>query len=424
MRLRSSFHDGFESLKMNRWSALLLPLALSATPIAHARDCSADWVSAWASSQFRPTGDAELPAGTLRDQTLRQIVRPSVDGNRIRVRFSNVAGTRPLRISGASIARAQSSGSPTIDAATSMPLRFDGRAAVIIPAGADYLSDPVDMPAKALETIAISLHYDGEPEQTSHPGSRATSWHMPGDHLSDATMAGAAHFDHWFNLAALEVERCAPSRLIVALGDSITDGKGSTTNGNDRWTDVLAKRLQADPQRPGIAIVNQGIGGNRLLNDGLGPNALARLDRDVLAQPGVTHLIVLEGINDLGTLTLEAPVSQAEHDAHVARIIGAYRQIIARAHAKGIKVIGGTIMPFVGNGYYHANRDNEADRQAVNAWIRTPGHFDAVVDFDRVMRDPAKPERLLPAYDDGDALHPSPAGYRAMGDAIPLNLFD
>ncbi len=424
MRLRSSFHDGFESLKMNRWSALLLPLALSATPIAHARDCSADWVSAWASSQFRPTGDAELPSGTLRDQTLRQIVRPSVDGNRIRVRFSNVAGTRPLRISGASIARAQSSGSPTIDAATSMPLRFDGRAAVIIPAGADYLSDPVDMPAKALETIAISLHYDGEPEQTSHPGSRATSWHMPGDHLSDATMAGAAHFDHWFNLAALEVEPCAPSRLIVALGDSITDGKGSTTNGNDRWTDVLAKRLQADPQRPGIAIVNQGIGGNRLLNDGLGPNALARLDRDVLAQPGVTHLIVLEGINDLGTLTLEAPVSQAEHDAHVARIIGAYRQIIARARAKGIKVIGGTIMPFVGNGYYHANRDNEADRQAVNAWIRTPGHFDAVVDFDRVMRDPVKPERLLPAYDDGDALHPSPAGYRAMGDAIPLNLFD
>ena len=424
MRLRSSFHDGFESLKMNRWSALLLPLALSATPIAHARDCSADWVSAWASSQFRPTGDAELPSGTLRDQTLRQIVRPSVDGNRIRVRFSNVAGTRPLRISGASIARAQSSGSPTIDAATSMPLRFDGRAAVIIPAGADYLSDPVDMPAKALETIAISLHYDGEPEQTSHPGSRATSWHMPGDHLSDATMAGAAHFDHWFNLAALEVEPCAPSRLIVALGDSITDGKGSTTNGNDRWTDVLAKRLQADPQRPGIAIVNQGIGGNRLLNDGLGPNALARLDRDVLAQPGVTHLIVLEGINDLGTLTLEAPVSQAEHDSHVTRIIGAYRQIIARAHAKGVKVIGGTIMPFVGNGYYHANRDNEADRQAVNAWIRTPGHFDAVVDFDRVMRDPAKPERLLPAYDDGDALHPSPAGYRAMGDAIPLNLFD
>ena len=409
---------------MKRWSALLLPIALSATSIAHARDCSPNWVSAWASSQFRPTGDAELPAGTLRDQTLRQIVRPSVAGDRMRVRFSNVAGTQPLRIAGASIARAQSSQSPTIDAATSTPLLFDGQAAVIIPAGSDYLSDPVEMPAKALETIAVSLHYDGEPEQTSHPGSRATSWYLPSDHLSDAVMTDALHFDHWFNLAALEVERCAPARVIVALGDSITDGKGSTTNGNDRWTDVLAERLQRDPQRRGIAIVNQGIGGNRLLNDGLGPNALARLDRDVLAQPGVTHLIVLEGINDLGTLTRVAPVSKADHAAHVARIIGAYRQIIARAHAKGIKVIGGTIMPFVGNGYYHADRDNEADRQAVNAWIKTPGHFDAVVDFDRVMRDPARPERLLPAYDDGDALHPSAAGYRAMGDAIPLSLFD
>lgn len=409
---------------MKRWSALLLPIALSATSMAHARDCSPNWVSAWASSQFRPTGDAELPAGTLRDQTLRQIVRPSVAGDRMRVRFSNVAGTQPLRIAGASIARAQSSQSPAIDAATSTPLLFDGQAAVIIPAGSDYLSDPVEMPAKALETIAVSLRYDGEPEQTSHPGSRATSWHVAGDHLRDERMDGAAHFDHWFNLAALEVDRCAPARLVVALGDSITDGKGSTTNGNDRWTDVLAERLQADPQRRGIAIVNQGIGGNRLLNDGLGPNALARLDRDVLAQPGVTHLIVLEGINDLGTLTREAPVSKADHAAHVARIVGAYRQIIVRAHAKGIKVIGGTIMPFVGNGYYHADRANEADRQAVNAWIRAPGHFDAVVDFDRVMRDPARPERLRPAYDDGDALHPSPAGYRAMGEAVPLTLFD
>lgn len=409
---------------MKRWSALLLPIALSATSMAHARDCSPNWVSAWASSQFRPTGDAELPAGTLRDQTLRQIVRPSVAGDRMRVRFSNVAGTQPLRIAGASIARAQSSQSPAIDAATSTPLLFDGQAAVIIPAGSDYLSDPVEMPAKALETIAVSLRYDGEPEQTSHPGSRATSWHVAGDHLRDERMDGAAHFDHWFNLAALEVDRCAPARLVVALGDSITDGKGSTTNGNDRWTDVLAERLQADPQRRGIAIVNQGIGGNRLLNDGLGPNALARLDRDVLAQPGVTHLIVLEGINDLGTLTREAPVSKADHAAHVARIIGAYRQIIVRAHAKGIKVIGGTIMPFVGNGYYHADRANEADRQAVNAWIRAPGHFDAVVDFDRVMRDPARAERLRPAYDDGDALHPSPAGYRAMGEAVPLTLFD
>jgi lysophospholipase L1-like esterase len=400
-----------------------LPLALIATP-TQAKTCTPTWVAGWASSQFRPTGDAELPAGTLRDQTLRQIVRPSVSGERLRVRFSNLAGTQPLRIAGASIARALGSAAPTVDPATLISLRFDGAPEVVIPAGADYLSDPVSLPARALDNIAVSIRYQGEPEQTSHPGSRATSWHLPGNHLTDEKMTGAASFDHWFNLAALEVERCAPARLIVALGDSITDGKGSTTNGNDRWTDVLAQRLQADPKRRHVALVNQGIGGNRLLNDGLGPNALARLDRDVLAQPGVTHLILLEGINDLGTLTRDAPVSVAEHQAHVARIIGAYRQIVARAHAKGIRVIGATVMPFMGNAYYHADARNEADRQAVNAWIRAPGHFDAVIDFDRVTRDPARPDRLLPAYDDGDALHPSPKGYRAMGEAIPLSLFD
>ncbi|WP_093084939.1 SGNH/GDSL hydrolase family protein [Sphingobium sp. AP50] len=400
-----------------------LPLALIATP-ATAKTCTPTWVAGWASSQFRPTGDAELPAGTLRDQTLRQIVRPSISGDRLRVRLSNLAGTTPLRIAGASIGRALGPASAAVDPGTLISLRFDGAPEVVIPAGADYLSDPVSLPVGALENIAISIRYDGEPEQTSHPGSRATSWHLPGDHLTDEAMAGAASFDHWFNLAALEVERCAPAKLIVALGDSITDGKGSTTNGNDRWTDVLAQRLQADPKRRDMAIVNQGIGGNRLLHDGLGPNALARLDRDVLAQPGVTHLILLEGINDLGTLTRDAPVSAAEHQAHVARIIGAYRQIIARAHARGIRVIGATIMPFVGNGYYHADAQNEADRQAVNSWIRTPGHFDAVIDFDRVTRDPAHPDRLLPAYDDGDALHPSPRGYKAMGEAIPLSLFD
>lgn len=409
-------------MSLRLWSCLTLAL-FAATP-ASAKTCTPKWISGWASSQFLPTGDAALPAGTLANRTLRQIVRPSIAGDRLRVRISNLAGTRPLVLAGASIARARRSVAPTIDPATLMALRFDGKLDVIVPAGADYLSDPVSWPTQALDNIALSIRYTGDPEQTAHPGSRATSWHLPGDHLTDEAMTDADHFDHWFNLAALEVERCAPAGLIVALGDSITDGKGSTTNGNNRWTDVLAQRLQADPKRRAIAIVNQGIGGNRLLDDGLGPNALARLDRDVLAQPGVTHLILLEGINDLGTLTREAPVSIEVHQAHVARIIGAYRQIIARSHAKGVKVIGATVMPFVGNGYYHADARNEADRQAVNAWIRTPGNFDAVIDFDRVTRDPAHPDWLLSAYDDGDALHPSPNGYKAMGEAIPLSLFD
>lgn len=405
-------------------SLFLLPLALMAATPAQAKQCAPAWVAAWASAQYKPVNDAVLPPGTLEDQTLRQIVRPSVSGDRLRVRVSNLAGTQALRIAGVSIARALGSGSPAIDPASITALRFDGRADVVVPPGADYLSDPVTLKVAALENIAVSIRYDGEPEQTSHPGSRATSWHLPGDHLADARMAGAAHFDHWFHLAALEVERCAPPRMIVALGDSITDGRGSTTNGNDRWTDRLAERLQADPKRRTIAVVNQGIGGNRLLDDGLGPSALARLDRDVLAQPGVTHLILLEGVNDLGTLTREAPVSRAAHEAHVARIIGAYRQIVAKAHGKGIKVIGATILPYGANDYYHPDAQNEADRQAVNAWIRAPGHFDGVIDFDRAMRDPAHPDRLRPAYDVGDGLHPSPAGYRAMGGAIPLSLFD
>lgn len=405
----------------------ILPIASIAVFLASpaaAESCKPHWVAAWASSQFRPTGDAALAPGTLADATLRQIIRPSIEGRRLRIRISNQAGTTPLRIAGVSIARALGSTSPAIDPRSIKPARFDGRADVVVPAGADYLSDPIAMPAKARDNIAISIRYVGEPEQTSHPGSRATSWHSAGDHLSDPMMEKAASFDHWFNLSGLEVEACAPSRVIVALGDSITDGKGSTTNGNDRWTDRLIDRLQSDPKRRAIAVVNQGIGGNRLLDDGLGPNALARLDRDVLSQPGVTHLILLEGVNDLGTLTREAPVTADQHKTHVARIIGAYRQIIARAKAHGVKVIGATIMPFVGNGYYHADAANEADRQAVNAWIRQPGNFDAVVDFDRITRDPAHPDRLNPRYDGGDALHPSPAGYRAMADAIPLDLFD
>ncbi len=407
------------------FAPVLLPLAAFVAMPAWGAPCRGQWTVAWASAQMAPNGDNALAPGTLTDSSLRQIVRPSIAGNRLRVRLSNQTGTAPLHLKGASIARALRAGSAAIDAKTVIPLRFDGRSEVTIPAGADYLSDPIALPVRAFDDLAITIAFAEEPSgQTSHPGSRATSWLLRGDHLGDPAMAGAQAIDHWFSLAALEVERCTAAQLIVALGDSITDGRGSTTNGNDRWTDRLAQRLQADPATRHLAIINQGIGGNRLLNDGLGPNALARLDRDVLAQPGVRYLILLEGINDIGALTRETPVSDVEHARLVSRIIGAYRQIVMRARAKGIKVIGGTILPFAGNDYYHPDARNEADRQAVNSWIREPGNFDAVVDFDRAMRDPARPDRLLPRYDVGDALHPSPEGYRAMAEAIPLDLFN
>jgi lysophospholipase L1-like esterase len=240
--------------------------------------------------------------------------------------------------------------------------------------------------------------------------------------VSAAELSNARQVEHWYFISAVDVESASDARAVVAFGDSITDGHGTTTNGSDRWPDVLAKRLQSQASTRDVAVLNHGIGGNRLLLDGLGPNALARFDDDAIAQTGVRYLIVLEGINDIGTLTRDRDASQSEHDALVGHMIGAYEQMIARAHAHGITVIGATILPFVGSDYYHPGQAADADRQAVNQWIRAPGHFDAVVDFDQVTRDPKHPDRLLAPYDSGDHLHPSPAGYAAMADAIPLSL--
>jgi lysophospholipase L1-like esterase len=244
-----------------------------------------------------------------------------------------------------------------------------------------------------------------------------------GDFTSAANLMDPKKVDHWYQVSEIDVQGAPGAAAVVALGDSITDGHGATTNGNDRWTDVLAERLQALPATREIGVSNQGIGGNHLLTDGLGPNVLSRFDRDVLAPAGVRWVIVFEGVNDLGGLARNGEVAEAEHKALVERVLAAYEQIVARAHAHGLRVYGATITPYVGSGYYHPGPLSEADRQAVNAWIRAAGHFDAVIDFDAVVRDPQHADRLLPAYDCGDHLHPSPAGYKAMADAIPLSLF-
>lgn len=400
-----------------RWAALGLLMAASAQAAPDVR-----WTTAWWTSQLALDGANALPAADLTDATLRQVVRLQGAATRVRVRFSNRFGTAPLRIDGATIARAPDAASARIDAATLRPLRFGGATAVTIPAGADYWSDPVDLAAAAGTDLAISLYVAQPPaQQTGHPGSRATSYLVHGDHRSDGDLPGAKTVDHWFQIAGIEA--VAPrARAIVAFGDSITDGYGVKPNTNARWTDALQRRLRAAPGMANVAVLNAGIGGNRLLNDGLGPNALARFDHDVIGQPGVTHLIVLEGVNDLGTLTREAPVAPEAHAALVARMIDAYRQIVARAHARGIKAIGATIMPYAGSAYYHPDAQNEADRQAVNRWIRTPGNFDAVIDLDAAMRDPADPRRLRKDYDSGDGLHPSVAGYAAMAAAVPLGV--
>jgi lysophospholipase L1-like esterase len=382
------------------------------------------WVGSWASSQQIPEPANALPPAALQDATLRQIVHLTVGGGELRVRLSNAFGTAPLTILAVHVARPVSKETGSIDAATDRAVTFAGSRAVTIPAGADDDSDPVVFDAPALSDLAITLYLEVPPQrQTSHPGSRETSFLVHGNHVADATLSDASTVAHWFLISGVEVRESAAGAAVVALGDSITDGHAVPDNSDGRWPDDLARRLQSVPATRGLGVLNVGTGGNRLLLDGLGPNALARFDRDVLAQAGVRYLILLEGINDLDSATRLAPISAAAHTVLVHEIISAYGQIILRARAHGITVIGGTITPDGGSDYYHPSAASEADRQSVNAWIRQPGHFDAVVDFDRVVRDPKHPARLLPAYDSGDHLHPSPAGYRAMAAAIPLRLF-
>ena len=399
------------------FNCALLSFAASKSP-------TQSWIGSWTTSQQIPEPGNGLAPEDLRDATLRQIVHLSVGGNTLRVHLSNAFGTTPLCITSVHIARPLSPSQAKIDVATDKTLAFSGKGDVVIPPGAEYFSDPIDYPVAALSDLAITLHWDQPPErQTGHPGSHATSYVVHGDMVDAPDMPNARKIEHWYWIAGIEVNAVKHSAAIVVLGDSITDGHGSTTNGNDRWPDVLAKKLQASKKTKALAVLNQGIGGNHLLTDGLGPNALARFDRDVLASPGVTYLILLEGVNDLGKLVRDQKTSPTDHDTQVREMIAAYEQIIARAHAHRIKVIGATILPYVGSDFYLPTPANEVDRLAINKWIRESGHFDAIIDFDKLTADPVHPDRLLPAYDSGDHLHPSPAGYHAMGEAVPVALF-
>jgi lysophospholipase L1-like esterase len=404
--------------------ALATVVIVAVTQSVDARSRSNRWVGSWATSQQLVEPNNSLSGEDLHDATLRQIVRLSIGGSELRLHLSNRFGAAPLNVTAVHIARPVSADSSKIVPGTDKELLFSGSPIVRIPPHADYISDPVSFPADALSNIAITLHTDEVPEaQTGHPGSRATSYVTHGDVVSSAELQGAKTVDHWYFIAGIDVVASPKAEAIVALGDSITDGHGATTNGNDRWTDVLAQRLQSSNGMHEVAVLNQGIGGNHLLTDGLGPNALSRFDPDVIAQAGVRFLIVFEGINDIGMLSRAEHVEPGQHEELVRRMIASYQQMIVRAHTHGIEVIGATITPFVGSDYYHPGPANDADRQAVNKWIRTSGEFDAVIDFDQITRDPEHPERFLPAFDCGDHLHPSPAGYAAMARGVPLSLF-
>jgi lysophospholipase L1-like esterase len=402
----------------------LLAIALSTTAVA-APHHTEQWVGTWASAQMLAEQTAAAPSELFRGGTLRQIVHLSVGGPQIRVRISNAFGTAPLHLIALHVAHALSPAASRIDPASDVAVTFDHRADVFIPAGAEYTSDPITYKAAPLSDLAVTMQLEAPPEnQTGHPGSRAISYLGTGAAASAAEMpASAQSIEHWYFLSGVDVSVSSEAAAVVTLGDSITDGHGATTNGNDRWPDVLAVRLQQAAPKRALSVLNEGIGGNRLLLDGSGPNALARLYRDVLSQNGVRYLMVLEGINDIGNLTRTQTATEAQHAQLVHSLIGAYQQIILRAHAHGIKVMGATITPFVGSGFYHPDAANESDRTQVNDWIRAPGHFDAVVDFDKTIADPAHPEQMLDAYDSGDHLHPSAPGYKAMADAIPLSFF-
>jgi lysophospholipase L1-like esterase len=382
------------------------------------------WVASWGASQQIPAPQNAIAIDDLRDATVRQIFHLSMGGSMLRVHLSNAFGTKALHFTSVHIARPVSPSSSAIDPATDRALTFAGSDDVTVPPGAEFVSDALNYPVAALSNISVTFHL-GEPPavQTGHPGSRATSYYVHGDLVAAPSLPDVKQVDHWYQVSGIDVLAPSGSGSVVVLGDSITDGHGATTNGNDRWTDVLARRLQAVSETRDIGVSNQGIGGNHLLSDGLGPNALARFDRDVLAPAGVRWLILFEGVNDLGGLARDGEVTSGEHAALVKHVLSAYEQIIVRAHAHGIRVFGATITSYTGSDYYHPGPLSEADRQAVNAWIRAPGHFDAVIDFDKVVRDPQHPDRLLPALDCGDHLHPSPSGYRVMGEAVPLNLF-
>ena len=377
---------------------------------------ASNWVGTWAASPVGSGINGIQPGpGNF---TYRSIVHISMGGAAVRVRLTNEFGVDSLQVGAAHIA--VSAGSGAIRPGTDHALTFNGRPTVEIPPGAFVISDPVPMQAAPLSDLAISVYL---PEQhmrnaTCHGFADSTNYVFAGDATAATTADNSSPIYAWCFVKGIDVKASANAAAIVAFGDSITDGAQSTRDANQRWPDVLAARLQADKKTASISVLNQGIGGNRVLHDGYGPSALARFDRDVIAQSGVKYLIILEGINDIGRL--KDPREPGDKITADDLIFG-LSQLVTRAHQHGIKVFGATLTPYLPAGY--SSPQGEEVRQAYNRWIRTSGVFDGVIDFDKITQDPAHPEQYLPEFDSGDHLHPKDAGYKAMGDAINLSLF-
>lgn len=399
-------------------SCVLLTLLCASPQIRSAAPAAApseNWVGTWACSPQLSDSSVSPPTPDLSDITLRQIVHVSIGGTILRVRFSNEFGKAPLTITAANIAK--SAGTDAIQPGTAKSLTFGDQPSATVPAGALVYSDLAAFDLLPLSDLVVTIHIKNAPEGIStHAGSRATSYFTHGEAVSEIKLPNSQPIDHWYFLTGVDVVGAKASAAVAILGDSITDGRGSTTNGNGRWPDDLARRLQSNKHTKNIGVLNEGIGGNRLLHDGLGPNALARFDRDVIAQSTVRWLVILEGVNDIGTCKIDCDL-----DALASDVIRAYQQLIVRAHSHHIKVYGATILPFGGAAY--ATPDTERARQSVNQWIRTSGWFDAVIDLAAATRDPQNPLKLAPIADSGDHLHPNDAGYQIMAGSINPKLF-
>ena len=380
-------------------------------------DSAEEWVGTWGTAVQLTEPRNLPPAPGLAGSTLRQVVHVSQSDDRpqdrIRVRFSNLFGTSPVTLSAAHLA--VSLGDGAIAPATDRALSFSGKPGVRIPAGGTVSSDPVAFALEPLSDVAITVQFGAaSPAVTGHPGSRTTSYLVEGDAVTDSTLSGAARTDHWYIITGIDVVD-EDAAAVVTLGNSITDGRGSGTNEQNRWPDELARRLQADDRTEQVAVLNMGIGGNCVLRACLGPAALERFERDVLEQNGARWLIVLEGVNDIGSASADSSAAVAQD------LIAAYQEMIERAHAQNIRVYGATLLPFGGS--FYDSPEHEAARQTVNAWIRTSGAFDAEIDLDAALRDPEHPTRLLPAADTGDHLHPNEIGHRMIAEAVDLAFF-
>lgn len=424
----AAWNRGWNRVAIRRITGFLAAIALVASaPLATARDRHdrdhdhdhdhdrAEWVGTWSASP------STLFVDGFNDQTVRLIAYPSIGGDKVRVRLANTFGTESLKIGEAHIA-VQSEGA-SIHPSTDRQLRFGGRVSATIPPGAILVSDPVEFELHALRNVAVSVYLPGVTGPiTEHSLAVQTNYaSTAGNYTDAANLPVQSTRESWSLLSGIEVVADDDTRAVVTFGDSITDGFASTVNGNARWPNVLARRLHERHAK--VAVLDEGISGNRVLHEGqipaFGPPALARFDSDVLAQSGVKYMVLLEGINDFGHAAPGTAEAVSAED-----VIAGYKQIIRRAHAQGIKVYGATLTPYVGTifeGYYQPA--GEVKRKAVNAWIRSSGAFDAVIDFEAVVRDPADPSRMLPAYDSGDHLHPNDAGYRAMANSIDLRLF-